>query len=62
MRLDVRVPIGLLFGLLGTILVVTGLVTASPIDSWAGSAMLAFGAVCFALTYRRRVPSVSPHR
>jgi hypothetical protein len=66
MELDVRVPIGFLFTLLGTILVATGIVAASPLDAWAGMAMLVFSFVCFGLAWRvtgrKRAPSASPHR
>jgi hypothetical protein len=58
MELDVRVPIGFMFSLLGTILLVTGALDSIALDAWAGSAMLVFSLICFGLTYRRRVPSV----
>jgi hypothetical protein len=56
MDLDVRVPIGLMFTLLGAILVATGLWTTAPLDAWAGAGMLVFGAVLL-VSISRPVPS-----
>jgi hypothetical protein len=58
MELDVRLPIGFMFSLIGVILLVTGALDSSPLDAWAGSAMLLFSLLCFGLTYRRRAPAV----
>lgn len=49
MGLDIRLPIGLMFTLLGPILVVTGLVNSTPINTYTGSGMLIFGVVMLAL-------------
>jgi hypothetical protein len=38
MQLDIRIPIGLLFGIIGAILVVVGLVTLSQPEMYARSA------------------------
>ena len=65
MKLDVRLPIGMMFALLGAILVVYGLVSDRAIyarslginvNLWWGLVLLAFGAVmlAFALRSRRR--------
>jgi len=65
MKLDVRLPIGMMFTLLGAILVVYGLVSDRAIyarslginvNLWWGLVLLAFGAVmlAFALRFRRR--------
>jgi hypothetical protein len=62
MKLDLRLPIGLLFGLLGLLLLVYGLLADASIyraslgvniNAWAGGAMLAFGAIMFGLARRR---------
>lgn len=45
MGLDIRLPIGLMFSILGPILVVTGLVDKTPLNTYTGSAMLVFGAL-----------------
>lgn len=62
MRLDVRVPIGAMFTLVGVVLVVYGLATAgSPIyqrslnlnvNLWWGLVQLLFGAAMLAWAYR----------
>ena len=58
MGLDVRVPIGVMFVLLGAILIAAGLSCASSLDRWAGGAMLGFGAILLALVNRSvRSPS-----
>jgi hypothetical protein len=44
MDLDIRIPIGLMFLLLGPILLVTGLVQQTTITQATGGAMIAFGA------------------
>jgi hypothetical protein len=61
MDLDVRVPIGILFTLLGAILVTTGLITAASLDVWAGAGMLAFGSVLL-LSISRPAPSLDRRR
>ncbi len=64
-NLDIRVPIGALFGLFGLILVGYGLATNGDaaqyapsgglnINLWWGAAMLVFGVVLLALSRRRR--------
>ena len=45
MGLDLRIPIGLMFILLGPILLVTGLVNGTEINTWTGGAMSLFGAL-----------------
>jgi hypothetical protein len=59
--LDIRLPIGLLFGLLGALLVVSGLVSDANVfrrsldinvNLWWGLVMLAFGVVMFLLGRR----------
>jgi hypothetical protein len=68
-RLDLRLPIGLLFSLFGVILVVYGLVSDPAIyarslginvNLWWGLVLLVFGLVMLALVYRatRRQPPV----
>jgi hypothetical protein len=61
MALDLRIPIGLLFGLLGLLLAVYGFATGPEayqkslginVNAWWGLAMLAFGAVMLALAWR----------
>jgi ABC-type Mn2+/Zn2+ transport system permease subunit len=60
MHLDIRLPIGLMFSLLGTILTVYGLITASDkaaherslginINLWWGMFILAFGVLMLLL-------------
>lgn len=61
MNLDIRIPIGLMFGIIGVILVIFGLVSDSKIYSrslginvnlgW-GCVMVAFAAFMLALAYR----------
>jgi steroid 5-alpha reductase family enzyme len=61
MRLDIRLPLGLLFALVGLLLVAQGLFGASQltaqtaginIDLWWGVAMAAFGGLVLALSRR----------
>ena len=63
MRLDVRLPIGLFFGLLGTLLTAYGVATLGtpgtapvgiPIDLVWGVVLLAFGIFMVALARRAR--------
>ncbi len=49
MELDIRLPIGLMFLLLGPILVVCGLVDHAAISAYTGAAMIAFGLPMFLL-------------
>jgi len=49
MGLDIRLPIGLMFTILGPILIVTGLVNGTFLNTYTGSAMLAFGSVMLIL-------------
>ena len=71
MHLDIRLPIGLMFSLLGTILAVYGLLTGSDkkalerslginINLWWGLFILAFGVVMLLLARRGRKGQVSP--
>ena len=65
MQLDIRIPIGLLFGILGVIMVIFGLATASNaelyqrslgvnVNLWWGLALLVFGGI---MTYFGRKPT-----
>jgi hypothetical protein len=63
MRLDVRLPIGLMFTILGLVLVVYGLVSGAAIyarslginvNLWWGLVLLAFGLVMLAFALRAR--------
>ncbi len=65
MQLDIRLPIGFMFGLLGGILTVYGLITNSDaavykpslginINLWCGLIFLAFAAIMLFLATRRR--------
>jgi heme/copper-type cytochrome/quinol oxidase subunit 2 len=71
MQLDIRVPIGFMFTLLGAILSVYGLFTASDkaaherslginINLWWGLFILAFGVVMLLLAYFARKKQPSP--
>ena len=61
MSLDLRLPIGLLFGLLGLLLLGYGLISDPAIyrsslgvniNAWWGFVMLAFGGLMLALSWR----------
>ena len=61
MRLDIRLPIGLMFSLVGAILVVFGLLSDKAIyarslginiNLWWGLALLAFGGFMLAMAWR----------
>lgn len=52
MGLDIRLPIGLMFSLLGPILLVTGYLTDTGLNLGTGAAMLAFGATMLSFGYR----------
>jgi hypothetical protein len=67
MQLDLRLPIGLMFALLGAILAIYGLVTGSHnemyqkslginVNLWCGLLYLAFGAIMLILASRSRRP------
>jgi threonine/homoserine/homoserine lactone efflux protein len=73
MQLDIRTPIGLMFGLLGLILAIYGAVTASDdamyqhslginINLWCGFIFLVFAGVMLLLAWRsgKREPSAPP--
>ena len=63
MNLDIRIPIGLLFGIIGLILVVFG-ATSDPaiyakslglnVNLWWGGALVAFGLAMLGLAWRAR--------
>jgi predicted benzoate:H+ symporter BenE len=52
MGLDIRLPIGLMFSILGAILVITGLVGNTSLNTQTGGAMLVFGVVMLVLGIR----------
>jgi hypothetical protein len=52
MGLDIRLPIGLMFCVLGPILVATGLSDGAAMSLRTGAAMLAFGAIMLVLGIR----------
>jgi hypothetical protein len=56
MGLDIRLPIGLMFTLLGPILVVTGMVNSTPLNIYTGASMLVFGLfmLIFGISGQRR--------
>ena len=63
MKLDIRLPIGLLFLLVGGLLLAyglladpatTGAVASTRIDAWWGVLMMLFGAVMLVLARRRQ--------
>ena len=68
MGFDIRVPIGLLFSLMGLLLLIQGTLDGAsnapgsrglPVNLWWGAAMLAFGIVALALArraHRRHAP------
>lgn len=49
MGLDIRLPIGLMFCVLGPILLISGIANGESLSTQTGAAMLAFGA--FMLTF-----------
>ena len=66
MGLDIRLPIGMMFSLLGALLVIYGLATGSDTDMykssldinvnfWWGLVLFAFGAVMLAFALRARI-------
>jgi hypothetical protein len=65
MTLDLRLPLGLLFAVLGLLLSLYGLVSDAAIyqasgginvNLWTGGAMLAFGAIMLAGVWRGAAP------
>ena len=52
MGLDIRLPIGLMFCILGPILLISGLANQEVLGTRTGGAMLAFGAVMLFLGVR----------
>lgn len=52
MGLDIRIPIGAMFLLLGPILLVTGWIDGTSLNVQSGGAMLAFGVVMLVLGVR----------
>jgi hypothetical protein len=63
MGLDIRLPIGLMFGLIGAVMVIYGLITGSNkelyhrsldinINLWWGLVLLAFGVIMFVAARR----------
>ena len=70
MNLDLRLPIGLMFALLGALLTVYGLVSADAlyerslginVNLWWGLVLLAFGLVMLRFALRGRRPSSPPN-
>jgi len=68
MQLDVRLPIGIMFAIIGVLLVVYGLITWSDaalyekslgynVNFWWGGLLALFGGVMLALSRRARKPS-----
>ncbi len=49
MGLDIRLPIGLMFVLMGPILVVTGALEGTPLNVQAGSCIALFGLIMLGL-------------
>jgi hypothetical protein len=64
MGLDIRLPIGLMFCVLGPILLVTGLVGGEPLSTRTGLAMTVFGALMlgFGVRGQRRATAEAPPR
>ncbi len=66
MSLDIRIPIGGMFGLLGLLLLVYGLITAGDeiyarslhlnVNVWWGLVLLVFGVLMLAFGLRRKPP------
>jgi hypothetical protein len=54
MDLDIRIPIGLMFLLLGPLLLVVGLVEHAAITEYTGAAMAIFGAPMLLFGWRAR--------
>ena len=71
MGIDIKLPIGLMFSVLGVLLTIFGLFTGSDealykpslginINLWSGMGMLAFGSVMLFLVYRSRGKKENP--
>ncbi len=69
MRLDLRLPIGILFSLFGAILIGTGLLAPASANQqslginmnlWWGLVLLVFGVVMFAFAMRGRTRGKTP--
>ena len=65
MSLDVRLPMGALFTILGAMVMVYGLVNSYPIDVHWGAAMTLFGVVCSApaltaMHAKRKAVAIAP--
>jgi hypothetical protein len=67
MGIDIKLPIGLMFTILGLMLLLFGIFTAGDpvfytrslglnINLWSGSGMLVFGLIMLALSFRKRKP------
>ena len=65
MQLDIRIPIGLLFGILGVIMAIFGVITGSDaemyqrslginVNLWWGLVLVAFSLVMLGLAWRAR--------
>ncbi len=63
MGLDIRIPVGLMFGIIGIILVVYGVFSDPAIyqaslginvNLWWGLCLVIFGVIMFGLGYRKR--------
>lgn len=54
MGLDIRLPIGLMFGTFSPILIATGAINDTPINVYSGLSMGLFAALMLVLTYRAR--------
>ena len=70
MGVDIKLPIGLMFSILGVILTIHGFITATNaefykksldinINLWAGLFMLAFGIIMLAFSKRLKNPKAS---
>lgn len=57
MGLDIRLPIGLMFGVFAPILIVTGVTQNTPINTYSGAAMGVFAALMLGLSYWGREKS-----
>jgi len=52
MGLDIRLPIGLMFCILGPMLLITGLIQGEPLSRNTGAAMTVFGAFMLTMGIR----------
>jgi hypothetical protein len=71
MKLDIRVPIGVLFSLLGALLIVYGLLAGPSavaaaagvnLNAWWGTVLLVFGVAMLALARRATLALRAPKR